>query len=102
MQGGRESIQEQLRDLAVHIAEFVTQLITKRIIPSVMWLHRNGVFEPFAFLFSIILTAKGLRMQPEAGMYVTMSGLVALNSCPLYSYILRGEEQKGWINENKR
>ena len=95
-----EPLLNLLNDLAICVKRLVEWFVIEIIIPSLQWLHDTSILEAFSFTMSFLLTAQGLRMQPESGMYVTISGLVALIACPVYSYYLHGQEFNEWIESN--
>jgi len=96
-----EPLLDFFNNLAAKIKEIITLLFIKVVIPSAKWLHSNYILEALVFIASFCLTTQGVRMQPESGMYVTISGLVALNACPVYSYLLHGEGIEEWVQRNK-
>jgi hypothetical protein len=91
-----------MAQLGLRLKALIEWCLKEIVIPLALKLHTNGILEVAAFSSSFVLAAQGLRMQPESGLFVTISGLVAMLACPLYSFSLHGRELRCWYDRHER
>ena len=73
-------LRKWLQRLALILQTAITYFLEQIALPVILKLHAWGVLEVGAFFLSFMLTAQGLRMNPDAGMYVSISGLTSIST----------------------
>lgn len=71
--------------------EVVQWLLENVLVPLVLRCHNYCILEVAAFLLASCLVMQGARMPPDSGLYVSISGLLALHAASAYSASLHGQ-----------
>eukprot|EP01062_Namystynia_karyoxenos_P069486 TRINITY_DN64973_c0_g1_i1.p1 TRINITY_DN64973_c0_g1~~TRINITY_DN64973_c0_g1_i1.p1 ORF type:complete len:703 (+),score=233.24 TRINITY_DN64973_c0_g1_i1:115-2109(+) len=79
-----------LARLGGHMRRAIVWTFKNIILPGAVKCHEYGVFEALAHYLAVCLTAHGFRMEPGPGMFVTLSGLIAVKAATFYSTFLWG------------
>jgi len=94
-------VMSPLRDffgkLSAQVIRLLVWVAKEIVFPIGIRLHTYGIFEIAAFAMAFMLTAQGQRMGKDAGMYVCISGLVALHLCAMYSFQLHGRRLEAYF-----
>lgn len=95
----RKLLQQVLTVVFEKVKKVVVLLLEKVIVPLVTRLHTWGVWEACAHLLAFSLVAQGARTESTAGVYITLSGLVALYVACNYTHKLHGRGLVGGLKE---
>ena len=67
-------------------------LVKKVIIPTVEFLHNSGAFEWFSYALCLFLILEGIRLNPEYGFYISLTGLALQIPAFFYSTLIHSNK----------